>query len=337
MIFSLPTSGSHKFVNVTVSAFCVIHLLLTVSSMPLAIAGESRQWTNSTGRTIEAEFIGFDAAANKVTIKLANGKEVMIGVDTLSEADRTWLSERQRKLDEAAAAVKANAGKIVQYQSEGGQSVSYHVYWPAGFDPSKPPAMIILFSPGGSGKGILGSVKDACEKLGWIGVGCDTFRNNSDEAILDAKWRNLLPHIEKTVPHNPDLLYLGGSSGGALRAYDYSESTARPWKGILAFGGWLGGKPTLKCASKMAVAIVNGDADKNANANIPQDEKVFRSARCNVKTFSFPGGHTIAPPEVIAEALEWLNASTVPGNRLSAGKRSPTPRDPDLSKVSPEK
>lgn len=323
--------------NTAASPICFIAALLMISITPLATAGESRQWTNSSGRTIEAEFISFDAAADKVTIKLASGKEVTIDVNTLSEADQTWLGERQRKLDEAAAALKSNAGKIVQYQSEGDQSVSYHVYWPSSFDPSKPPAMIILFSPGGSGKGILGSVKDACEKLGWIGVGCDTFRNNTDEAVLDAKWRNLLPHIEKTVPHNPDLLYLGGFSGGALRAYDYSESTARPWKGVLAFGGWLGGKPTLKCAPKMAVAIVNGDGDKGANGNIPQDEKVLRSARCNVKTFSFPGGHAIAPPEVIAEALEWLNSATVPGNRLSDGKRSPTPRDPDLSKVSPSK
>lgn len=337
MVHSRPSLGFHKFVDATVSALCVIQVLLMISSLPLATGGEIRQWSNRSDRTITAEFIGFDAAANKVTIKLENGKEVTIGVDTLSEADQTWLSERQRKLDEAAASLKANAGKIVRYQSDGEQPVSYHVYWPTGYDPSNPPAMIILFSPGGSGTGILGPVTDACEKLGWIGVGCDTFRNSSDEAVLDAKWRELLPHIEKTVPHNPDLLYLGGFSGGALRAYDYSESTARPWKGVLAFGGWLAGKPTLKCAPKMAVAIVNGDGDKAANSNIPNDEKVLRAARCDVKTFGFPGGHAIAPPEVVSEALEWIKSATVPGNRLSAGKRSPTPKDPDLSKVSSKK
>jgi hypothetical protein len=192
----------------------------------------------------------------------------------------------------------------------------------------------MMFSPGGSGMDILKSVKEACETLGWIAVGCDTFKNDVHEAMLDKMWDEVLPHIEKTVPHDENLLYLGGMSGGALRAYDYSESTARPWKGVLAFGGWLGGKETLNCAPKMAVAIVNGDADKNANACMVSDLKVLEKERCKVKSFRFPGDHVIAPPATVLEAMRWLKASTVPGARMSAGTGLHTPQDPNLKMTS---
>jgi len=226
-----------------------------------------------------------------------------------------------------------NAGEIVSYVSDGPEKVSYHVYFPTSFDPTRPPAMIVMFSPGGNGKSILGSVKEACEALNWIGVGCDQFKNDADENELDAKWREALPHIEKTVPHDPDLLYLGGMSGGALRAYDYSESSARAWKGVLAFGGWLGGKKKLRCPAEMVVAMVNGDKDKASLSWEVTDGPVLHTAHCKVKEFHFPGGHEVAPAPVVLEAMQWMKNETKPGNRVSAGKRSPTPLDKDMSKA----
>lgn len=305
--------------------------LFVFSASPLH--AESRAWSNREGKTIQAELVTYDSETKKVTLKLSNGTNATLALDALSDADQSWLTERQSKLVESATAIRGNAGKTVSYQSDGPEAVPYHVYYPTSYNSDSPPAMIIMFSAGGSGKGILGSVKDACEALGWVGVGCDVFKNNSDEAVLDKKWQEVLPHIEKTVPHDGDLLYLGGMSGGALRAYDYSESCARPWKGVLAFGGWLGGKESLNCAPKMAVAIVNGDADKNANSCVQRDTRVLERERCEVKAFNFKGGHVIAPPAVVLEAMQWLKTSTLAGNRMSAGKRSPTPLDPDLNKV----
>lgn len=322
------------FIHLPLKTLISRTILMGVSLLaPMTIHAESRAWSNREGKSIQAELVHYDSTGKKVTLKLSNGKEVTLALDTLSDGDQAWLTERQRKVEETANAVQAMAGKTVSYQSDGPEAVSYHVYYPTSYRADAPPAMMIMFSPGGGGKAILGSVKEACETLGWIGVGCDAFKNNSDEAMLDKKWKEVLPHIEKTVSHNKDLLYLGGMSGGALRAYDYSESTVRPWKGILAFGGWMGGKQSLNCAPKMAVAIVNGDSDANANSSIPRDRGVLEKERCKVKTFSFKGGHVIAPPAVTLEAMQWLKTTTVEGNRLSSGKRSPTPLDPDLKKV----
>lgn len=304
---------------------------IVLSSILLFSGGtvSARSWTDVQGRTIEAEFVSFDAAAAKVKVRLANGNEPLIDLAKLSEADRTWITDHLRQQEERLSELRKNAGKTVSMKSEGPQAVGYHVYYPTSFDPSKPPAMIIMFSPGGDGKGMLGSVRAACEELGWIGVGCDEFKNGVDSSLLDPKWAEVLPAIEKTVLHDPDLLYMGGLSGGALRSYDYSELTVRPWKGVLAFGGWLGRKQALGSPAKMAVARVNGDKDTSANGWIEAEDGIFRKARANVKDFPFPGGHVVAPPEVILEAMRWLKEATVPGNRLPDGKRNEMQFDKD--------
>jgi len=208
------------------------------------------------------------------------------------------------------ATTGTEAGKTISYISDGPERVGYHVYYPKSFDPVRPPAILIMFSPQGKGEAILGNVKDACEAVGWIGVGCDEFKNKGNESELDMKWREILPHIEKTVPHDKGMMFLGGMSGGTLRAYTYIESTARPWKGVLAFGGWLGGKTRLDCPEGMVVARVNGENDRGAVSWEKADGAALEAAHCQVKTFHFPGGHEVAPPPVVLEAMQWLKAVT---------------------------
>jgi len=295
---------------------------MTTALLLAVIPASARQWTDTQGRTIEADFLSYDPAAAKVKVRMANGNEPLLDLAKLSDADRTWVTDHVRAEEERIAELKKNAGKTVSMKSEGSEAVGYHVYYPTSFDPAKPPAMIIMFSPGGGGKDILGSVRAACEELGWIGVGCDGFKNGVDDSVLDPKWEELLPAIEKTVPHDPDLLYLGGLSGGALRSYDYAELTLRPWKGVLAFGGWLGRKQALGSPADMMIARVNGDNDKKANAWIETEDPIFKKAKAKVKDFPFPGGHVIGPPAVVLEAMQWMKQSTVPGKRMPDGKRN---------------
>jgi hypothetical protein len=304
-------------------------MLLTLLGAPGTLFGAEKTWTDLDGRVIQGDFVSVDPAAGKVKLKLKNGTTPSVDLAKLCEADRTWIAEYQRKEKEALAVQLKNRGKVVSMKSEGPEAVGYHVYYPTSFDPAKPPAMIILFSPGGDGNGMLGAVQAACEDLGWIGVGCDEFRNGVSDTVLDPKWQEVLPAIEKAVPHNEDLLYLGGMSGGAERCYDYSEVTVRPWKGILAFGGWMGGKKALGCPPHMAIARVNGDKDQNARVWEEAETPLLKRARATLKSFTFPGGHEVAPPPVILDAMRWLKATTVPGKRLSSGKRHTAELDRD--------
>ena len=293
---------------------------LLLLAVPFSALAEERTWTNSKGVAINAEFVSHDQEAGKVTIS-KGGKEFSLAVDSLSEADQQWLSDRLAKIEaeaEAEAEAKAAeaekwkelAGSTKSYASEGEHAVPYHVYYPPGYTGDSPPAMIIMFSPSGNGKGMLKSVTAACSELGWVGVGCDVFKNGADSALMKTKFGELLPHIEATVVHDPVLLYMGGFSGGALRAYRYTAAFDRPWKGVLAYGGWLGGDSSLDCPKKMAVAVVNGTTDKAANSHNTAVLSILKKRDCAVKMFSFSGGHKMPNASVTLKAMKWIDENS---------------------------
>tara|TARA_R110000850_G_scaffold64695_13_gene145074 strand:- start:11 stop:589 length:579 start_codon:yes stop_codon:yes gene_type:complete len=190
--------------------------------------------------------------------------------------------------------------------------VTYHVQYPKSYDPNQKPPLLILFSPGGKGKGILGSFAEAADQAGWVAVGCDGFKNKMDEDLGRSMFEELLPHLEANVDHDPTSLYLGGMSGGAWRAYHYSVWLGRPWQGIAACGGWLGGSEyyDLNYPEKMAIAVINGDSDKNANAGVDKDSGVLEIRSYSIKAFPFSGGHTVGPTEVLLEALTWMESAS---------------------------
>jgi len=57
----------------------------------------------------------------------------------------------------------------------------------------------------------------------------------------------------------------------------------------------------------MAVAFVNGDADRAANSHVGMDARELKKRRCEVREFKFPGAHVIAPREVTASVIAWFD------------------------------
>lgn len=268
---------------------------------------QERTWTSTDGKKVTGELV--KDAGDAVVLKIKN-KEFTIPLGRLVEDDHKWLEARRAELEEKRKAFAELAGTTKTYPQNEGQKVTFHVYYPTSYSPESPPPMIILFSPGGGGKGFLQAFRESCETMGWVGVGCDTFRNAVDDAIMDPLFAELLPIIEKTVVHNPQRLYLGGFSGGASRALQYTAKFDRPWKGVISCGGWLGKAFDLKYREDMAVAWVNGENDKGANAWIGTDSEVLGKRGGKTKTFQFPGGHEIAPPATLTEAMRWVFEKT---------------------------
>ncbi|MDA3798208.1 MAG: SHD1 domain-containing protein [Kiritimatiellae bacterium] len=312
----------------------IILAICVVTTLPCA--AEMRTWTSIDGKTIEAEFVR--TGNGRVMLRGADGKMMNTSFTVLSKQDQTFIEnlykEAKEKADaEAKAADEAAAkekqerqavilakwkpGEISSYVTTNATRASYHVYIPSSFNPDKPPPLVYAFSPGGNGKGQLNSMKKSAEKYGWIVVGCDKLKNGMDQADEQKIEDDILSCVQTKVPHDPKRVYLSGMSGGALRSYQIAgRRQDMEFAGILAFGGWLGGKECQKNCSLPkrggAVAMVNGDQDKAANSWMQDDGKAIKRRKWEVKVFQFPGGHIMAPPEVIDEAIAWIQDQPLP-------------------------
>lgn len=282
------------------------YFLIWISLGMIAYADE-RTWTSEDGKALVGELIRDSGDA--VVLKVKN-REFTLPISRLSEADRQWLETRRKEIEEKKKEFAGLAGTTKTFSSNADQKVTFHVYYPSNYSSSSPPPLIILFSASGQGKAFLGQFTESCETMGWVGVGCDTFRNGVDDSIQDPLFTDLLPIIEKTVLHNPERLYLGGISGGAMRALGYTSKFDRPWKGVISCGGWLGKEYDFEYRKNMAVAWVNGDNDKNANSWMENDSAVLKKRGCKTKAFHFPGGHEVGPPATITEAMKWVLENT---------------------------
>jgi hypothetical protein len=274
-----------------------------------SLSAEERTWTSSDGREIKAEMIAYDLEAETVVIKTSRG-EYTLPFAKISSDDQDFVRKVAAREAEERKKAAERAGKTIKEVTDAGHS--FHVYYPTPYRPEKKPPLLILFSPSGGGEGILKNFRQGADALGWVLVGCDHLKNGMSDEEGKRIFEDQLAAIQERVMHDSDLLYMGGMSGGGLRAYQNSALFDRPWKGIISCGGWLGGQENYKMEYRkdMAVAIVNGNQDKNANHWAPSDSGVLQGRGCEVKLFSFPGGHVVGPPEVIEEAMRWVEENT---------------------------
>ncbi|TWT81555.1 hypothetical protein CA13_30080 [Planctomycetes bacterium CA13] len=211
----------------------------------------------------------------------------------------------------AASTLELVPGRTVTRTAQGQHAATYHVHVPADFDPDVPARPILIaFSPGGDGKALLEKLKLATDPVGWLLVGCDKLRNGMADDDLEIEIEDeILADVLKHVPHDTQRIYLGGFSGGAMRAYGITARRAEPYAGIVAFGGWLGG-PSYQDApyrENMSVAMVTGVRDLGASGWVTIDTKTLKQRNCSVKHFCFAGGHSVSPPKTTRAAIGWLD------------------------------
>jgi hypothetical protein len=199
-------------------------------------------------------------------------------------------------------------GQLLSRTTAGPTHTSYHIAVPDNFNPEKPPPLLVLFSPGGDGREIMNQVRASANKFGWMVIGCDRLQNSMQNDSLPIE-KDLIHDFRMFIPYDPARLYYGGFSGGALRAYILTCRIKDKCAGILAFGGWLGGSEGQKrpFQKKMAIAMVNGKNDRGAQSWEESDVTALKNRQCEVKAFHFQGDHAVAPPEVINEAIAWLD------------------------------
>lgn len=212
--------------------------------------------------------------------------------------------------------ITLTAGQTLTRTTTGATQTSYHIAVPDKFNPDKLPPLLVVFSPGGNGRGLMNQVRPSANKVDWMVIGCDKLKNGMKEEEERAIEKDFMKDLQTFIPYDRTRLYYGGFSGGGARAYSMTHHFKDKCAGILAFGGWLGGADEQKrpFQRNMAVAMVNGDKDPGAASWEAADKAVLERRRCKVKIFHFPGAHSVAPGAVIDEAIAWLNEQAAPTN-----------------------
>jgi len=271
---------------------------------------DSRKWTLDSGDTFVADLVNYDIPKDIVTLRLSDRQEKTYSLKDFAPMDTAWLLEWtqvSRELDNLKL-----KGEFDHYQHQGTNATSdIYVYTPSKYKTTQNLPLLILFDASGKGARYVKRFIEAAEALDLILVSSDSFHNTKDDPVVEAKmleiFKEILPVIEAAVPHNPSQLYMGGSSGGAWRAFKYSYQVNRPWAGIYSNGGWLGGHKNYdKPYPKLKVVMQNGNHDDAANAWVKPDAEVLEKRGCVVDIFSFEGAHQVPPPLQQAEALRSL-------------------------------
>jgi predicted esterase len=198
------------------------------------------------------------------------------------------------------------------------QKQSYALYLPSSFTPVRKWPIIYVFDPAARGQVAVEAMRTAAETLGYIVAASNNSRNGamgqSTEAA-NAMWQD----TQQRFPIAEQRRYLAGMSGGARVATRIALSCAGCVAGVIANAAGLpfGAEPTgdMKFAYYAAV----GNADFNYGEFVDLRRKLDAAgARYRIRIFD--GQHGWAPPEVWAEALNWMD--------LQAMASGTMPRDP---------
>lgn len=100
-----------------VYAFAIGVALSVVAILTGRCAEAARTWTSSGGNfTIEADFVGF--SEGKVSLRKADGKQIEVPLDKLSEADRRWVAAEVRRRRTSEAETKTDENSAVEPAAE---------------------------------------------------------------------------------------------------------------------------------------------------------------------------------------------------------------------------
>ena len=271
-----------------------------------------RTWNLTSGKSFSAELVDYDESAGMVHLRINETDDLVDPASTLSLSDRAWLNEVKDMNDEQNALLKKLGGSLSFHKSSEPLSTGFYVYRPSKTRPDQKLPMFILFEPSAKAQGYVTRFAETAEAVQCTIVCCDTFRNTKDNDVMEAefleRFKALLPVIEITVSHDPKKLFMGGTSGGAWRAYHYAALISRPWAGIFANGGWLGGSKyyNLPYPPNLRVSMVNGNQDRAASIYVEPDSNILTAHGDTVEVLSFEGAHQIPPVSVQIKSFQWL-------------------------------
>lgn len=296
------------------SRLALLFSLFCILISPLSANSEMRGWNMKNGTALTAEILSVDEKNRTITLRTEGGEEKTFSFDDLGITDNAWVLEWIEMNEELAAKVTELGGKLERFEGQGAKfKTAFYVYHPSGeADPAKPRPMLFLIDPSGNPKRYLLRHIEAAEKTKITIISAEYFRNKRALGDMFDRFDDLIPVIEKSVPYNPNQLFLGGTSGGAWNAFNIAQRLQnRKVAGIYSNVGWLGPDPSEETPYPACrVALVNGDKDDAVEFESIRVTRILQKRGCSVSLFAFEGGHQIPPTSVQIKTFRWLLGET---------------------------
>lgn len=270
-----------------------------------------RDWVFADGRKLRAELVGYNFDTDVVTLRPGEDEQTY-DIDDFSLVDQAWLVEYEERLLLMRSKLEKLPGEWEIFVVPGEYQVELFIYWPSKAQLGEPLPALVIFDAAGRGMNQMLAHAEAAEEVGIVIIGCGFFSNRTKSEEDRPRYAELFPQLFSMPGLDPQRIFVGGTSGGALRAYKlcvnsgFPEVGHYPWAGVYANGGWLGMQPRRDYRSGMRIAMVNGNMDKGANRRVDIDLPILEAAGNEVALFSFEGGHQLPDKAAQIKSLNWL-------------------------------
>ncbi len=323
----------------------LISIWLTLAVAVVAAEPELRTWTSQSGAKVEAKLI--EQKGDDVVLEKADGKQLAIRLDKLSEQDQEYVRSLAKPAEPAPAggvpiegappappaepaapqpeapAYADPDGKWKAGEISGDIEVakdsqwSYMLYAPKSFDPKRKWPVVFLLTQDGGGPSDAQRFVPGAELCGWIVVVTRQVRKGffDNDTAINATVEDVLTRL----PIDPKRVYLAGYLEGAYVAIQYAiEKKGTALAGLLICNG-----SHLEPSKVPSGTAVYGLCGSNSYRRWSM-ACIFREFRSSTKQWRFYIGENEWPaPESFTDGLIWLNYTylqTVPASDMTLTK-----------------
>ncbi len=233
-----------------------------------------------------------------------------------------WLAVTPlaRAGDETSRDADLPRGKIVDPVAaleEPGET--YALYLPSGYTPERKWPILFVLDPRGRGRMAAELFRDGAERFGYVLLSSNSTRSDSGpgEDPNPRAMQALLRDAASRFAADGRRVYLAGFSGTARYAWSVGYGLKGRVAGVIGCGGALPGPLEQWGDVEFAFFGAAGETDFNHREMRWLDDALDRAATPHRFEF-FAGGHQWATPEVLGEALAWMEIRAI-----QAGTRTP--------------
>jgi hypothetical protein len=181
----------------------------------------------------------------------------------------------------------------------GDATQTYALYLPSSYSTDRAWPILIGFHPGGRGRAIVDTNRDAAERYGFIVAGSNNSRNGPLDVSLRAATA-MFQDLGQRFAVDGARIYLTGHSGGSRVALQIALAN-KAIAGVIASSA---GYPDVRPRASVRFPIFGTAGTEDFN--YIEMRMLARPLKSPHRLVIFEGGHTLPPPDVALQAFAWL-------------------------------